>query len=386
MANVLVFGGGLQAVSACRSLKESGHRVIVAAKHDKIIAHSNCIDDYLNIESDTDPDLVKRELLQIVSDYKMDLILPMEDAQAISLSQCKNEIEKSGVKCAVMDWNVFSWVSNKTEFLSFCKQNDLPHPKTASLIDDEEHLRKVAQIVGFPALIKPSYSEGAKGISKVNNIEELLAKASLTIKEYGECSLQEYIVSKDYYYNVMLYRGLDGSWGNHCIIKILRYYPIGGGSSSLCVTVENEKLLDICKRTLEKIDWKGFADFDVLEKDEEDYKIIEINPRVPASLRAAAISGINFPEIILSDMLSNSYPHYEYKTGNYLRYLGLDIAWFLASPRRWRIKPTWFRFFGKNIYYQEGGIKDWRAMWTSMVEGVKKQLDPSFRKQKKGLN
>lgn len=154
----------------------------------------------------------------------------------------------------------------------------------------------------------------------------------------------------------------------------------------MCVTVENEKLLGICKRTLEKIDWKGFADFDVLEKEDEDYKIIEINPRVPASLRAAAISGINFPEIIISDILSNTYPHYEYKTGNYLRYLGLDIAWFLASPKRWSIKPSWFRFISKDIYYQEGGIKDWRAMWTSMVEGVKKQLDPSFRKQKKGLS
>ena len=386
MANVLVFGGGLQAISVCRSLKESAHQVIVVAKHDKIAARSNYIDDYLDIENDSDPNIVLQELLQIASKKAIDIIIPMEEAQAISLSQCKDKIEQQGIKCAVMDWDVFSWVSNKTAFLNFCNQNGLPHPITVSLSENDECIQQAACKVGFPSLIKPSYSEGAKGIIKVNNIEDLLAKAPSAIREYGECALQEYITTKDYYYNVMLYRGQDGSWGNHCIIKILRYYPVGGGSSCLSVTVENDKLLGICKQTLEKIGWKGFADFDVLEKEEEDFRIIEINPRVPASIRAAAISGINYPEMIVSDTLTNTFPTYEYKIGNYLRYLGLDIAWFLTSSKRWSTKPSWFYFYGKNLYYQEGGIKDYRAMWTSMIEGIKKQLDPSFRKQKKGLN
>lgn len=137
---------------------------------------------------------------------------------------------------------------------------------------------------------------------------------------------------------------------------------------------------------IEKIQWKGFADFDILEKEDGDYRIIEINPRVPASLRASAISGINFPEQIVSDLLKGEYPLYNYRPGQYLRYLGLDIAWFLSSPRRWSSRPSWFKFIGRNIHYQEGGIKDLRAMLTSIVEGVKKQLNPEFRKEKGGIN
>lgn len=385
MANVLVFGGGLQAISVCRSLKEH-HNVVLAAKHDKIARRSNFIDEYINLKNDSDPEIVIDELLSIVSSKSIDIVIPMEDAQASSLSQCKQKLETSGVKCAVMDWEVFSLVSDKTKFLEFCNNNDLPHPKTQSFDINDESIRHAAKQVGFPSLIKPSHSEGAKGITLVNNMEELLEKGSVVIKEFGDCALQEYIASKDYYYNVMIYRGQDGSWGNHCIIKILRYYPIGGGSSSLCVTVENDKILDICKKALEKIDWKGFADFDVLEKEDGDYRIIEINPRVPASLRAAAVSGINYPEMIVSDLLKGEYDTYQYQTGKYLRYLGLDIAWFLASTKRWKCKPSWFKFFGTDIYYQEGGKKDMSAMWTSMIEGIKKQLNPSFRKQKSGLN
>lgn len=50
---------------------------------------------------------------------------------------------------------------------------------------------------------------------------------------------------------------------------------------------------------MEILDWVGFADFDVLRTKNGDFKIIEINPRVPASIRAAEISGVNFPALIV---------------------------------------------------------------------------------------
>ena len=383
MANILIFGGGLQSLSVARSLKEVGHDVVIAAKHDKIARRSNFIDDYIDIDEDRDAATVLGTLKAIAKERGIDLIFPMEDAQAESLSQCKVALEKVGVKCAVMDWSVFNWVSDKTKFLAFCRQNGFPHPKTEQLSDNVD---SAAGYVGFPALIKPSHSEGAKGITLVNSMQELKRQLPLVTEKYGDCSLQEYIVQKDFYWNVMLYRGQDGSWGNHCVIKILRYYPIGGGSSSLCITVENDELVNLCKQILERIDWKGFADFDVLEKGDGDYRVIEINPRVPASLRAAAVSGINFPEMIVSDLLTGKFALYSYQTGQYLRYLGLDIAWFLASPKRWKCKPSWFRFFGSNLHYQEGGRKDLRAMWASMMDGVRKQLNPEFRKEKQGIN
>jgi predicted ATP-grasp superfamily ATP-dependent carboligase len=178
----------------------------------------------------------------------------------------------------------------------------------------------------------------------------------------------------------------DGNWGNYTITKIMRYYPIKGGSSSFCVTIENEKLLNICKEILDKLGWIGFADFDVLEKGDGDYRVIEINPRIPASVKAAAISGVNFGEMIVKDILGEGLPKYTYTPGMQLRCLGLDIAWFLSSPNRWKCKPSWFKFFGKNLAYQEGGSKDFMAMCTSIWMGIKKQLDPSFRKQKSGMN
>ena len=115
------------------------------------------------------------------------------------------------------------------------------------------------------------------------------------------------------------------------------------------------------------------ADFDVLQRpDNGEYKIIEINPRVPASLRAAAISGVNFPEIIVSDAVGTGSPRMDYSPGKVLRYMGIDIMWLLKSPQRFHAKPGWLKFFGKKIYYQDIYKQDPSTWWTWLAEGLAK--------------
>lgn len=381
MSTVIILGGGLQALSVARSLKECNHKVVVMSYNDSIVKRSNYIDDYIDIGGKSEHDLIAM-LIDRSEAFRCDVIIPMSDELAGILSRNSNCFENlKHLKCAVADYDIFWVVSDKWNFISFCKHNKIPHPKTELIKDN---YLQVAREVGFPAIIKPNRSVGARGITRVSNIEELKDKAPAIIRQYGECALQEYITSKDYYYNVMLYRSSKGEFANHVIIKIIRYYPIGGGSSSFCITIENQKILNICKKTLDALNWVGFADFDILEKEDGDYRVIEINPRVPASLRAAAISGVNYPQIIISDLLYKTFPRYTYCPGKQLRYLGLDIAWFFASTRRFSCKPSWFKFFGKNLYYQEGGCGDIRAMIASLAEGVKKQLSSDFRKSKSG--
>lgn len=379
--NILLFGGGLQVLTIARSLKNKGYTVNVIGEHNEISRKSRYVGKCYDIVL---KELQVENFVAILKEDNYSVVIPMEDDYATWLSIHKKEVQQlSGAKCAVMDYDVYALASDKTRLLDFCRVHGLPHPKTAIIQNNYDELVKE---VGFPALIKPSHSAGSRGIHIVNSVAELKEWSEKTIAEYGECALQEYICSKDYYYNVMLYRTADGNWGNHTITKIVRYYPIKGGSSSLCISIENEKLLSICKEILDKLGWVGFADFDVLEKGDEDYRVIEINPRIPASVGAAAISGVDFGEMIVKDIMGERMPLYTYTPGMQLRCLGLDIAWFLSSPNRWKCNPSWFKFFGKDLYYQEGGSQDFMAMCTSIWMGIKKQLDPSFRKQKSGMN
>ena len=379
MSNVILYGSGLQVLSIARSLRECQHNVyVVCDKTDRISKHcryiKRCI--FTNIDE-------IEALIAIINEEAIDVIIPMEDRWAYSLASHKEKIEaETKAKCAICSLQLYEMVSNKTTLMQFCAENNIPHPKT--MIANNDYISALKDL-SFPILIKPSYSEGARGIRIVESKNELLNILPNHIAEYGECSIQEYI-ENDHYYNVMLYRTSDGKYSNHVITNIKRFYPIKGGSSSLCTTIENDALLSICKNLLDKLNWVGFADFDVLEKGDGDFRIIEINPRVPASVRAAAISGINYGEIIVKNTLTSDLPNYIYSPGKHLRYLGLDIAWFISSPTRFKTSPSWFNFLGKNIYYQEGGYKDWRAMLESIISGINKIISPSFRKQKSGMN
>ena len=371
----------MQVLSTARSLKERGYSVDVIGTHNEISRKCRYVNNCIQIDIEN---LGMEQFVSYVNKGKYSVIIPMEDDYATWLSKHKEDVEKNTTaKCAVMDYDVYALASDKTRLMAFCKEHDIPHPKTEIINNNYDDL---AKNVGFPSLIKPSHSAGSRGIKLVNNTEELERFSKEIIAEYGECTLQEYINSKDYYYNAMLYRTADGRYGNHAITKIMRYYPIKGGSSSFCMSIENEHILEICKKTLDNLGWVGFADFDILEKGDGDYRIIEINPRIPASVHAAAVSGVHFGDMIVKDITEGVLPQYTYTPGMQLRCLGLDIAWFLASPNRWKCKPSWFKFFGKKLHYQEGGSKDFSAMCTSIWMGIKKQMDPEFRKKKKGMN
>lgn len=377
MANILLFGGGLQSLSIARGLKEDGHTVFNMAEKASVGRFSRFVDHFDAIDMKL---LEWRELLRFLIANEIGLVIPMEDEYAEWLSANKSDLEKNAdVKLAVEREDLFARVINKRDLLGFCKENDIPHPCTVPLTVDNYHL------IQFPALIKPDVSNGSRGICRVDSIDDLHSKAPEALEKYGSCTVQEYI-EQSHYYNVMLYRYGDGSWGQHVVTKITRYYPVKGGSSSFCTTVANEEILKPCKKLLERLDWKGFADFDVLEKGTGDYRIIEINPRVPASVHAAYISGVNYGKMIADDLLYNKKTTACYTPGMQLRFLGLDIAWFLASPARFKCTPSWFRFIGRRLHYQEGGIKDFMAMAYSIWLGVKKELSPSFRKAKSGMN
>lgn len=255
--------------------------------------------------------------------------------------------------------------------MNFCEEARVSHPQTVSL--SNSNLMEAVSKVGLPALIKPNFSVGARGITIVNSINELKEKYSPIHSQFGDCTLQEFIENKDFYFNVMMYRDKHGNILGHTIIKIVRMYPVSAGSSTCCISVENQDLLTICKDALEKLNWVGMADFDVLQRlDNGEYKVIEINPRVPASIRAAFISGVNFPEIIVRDALDLHPIKYDYKPSKILRYLGTDLLWAVKTKKLWGNNPSWWKFISKSTYYQDIFFGDPSTWITWLWSGLRK--------------
>ena len=364
--NILIVGGGLQALSTGASLFGKGH-ILDVVSNDLQIRKSRYFNRVFSNVSSTNEDIYT-----VLKKSHYDVLLPMGDKNVAFLSKNKDYIESEfGCKCACPNYGLLSIVEDKHCFMDFCDKHDISHPVTIALTN--ESVEECAETVHFPALIKPDFSVGARGITRVDTLEELKDKYPVIFEKFGPCTLQEFIVNKDYYFNVMLYRTEDGRFLAQTIIKIVRMYPVTAGSSSCCISVDNKELLDLCKDCLNALDWVGMADFDVLQRlDNKEYKIIEINARVPASLKAAAISGVNFPEVISLNTMGLEAPLYEYRPGKWLRYLGLDIMWLLTSHKLFNNNPNWFQFFGRDVYYQDIYKQDSSTWWTWLAEGITK--------------
>lgn len=377
MAKVLIAGGGLQAVSAARSLADAGHRTGLWAPA-KDYSHKSgavSVHGYGRLDDGIAP------LQKFIADNRFDAVIPMSDGYAELLSREKDRIAAAtGCRAAVPDFSQLDPAADKLKLMRLCAEKGLPHPRTveASHLSDSD-----IGTLTFPVVVKPNHSVGARGITKVSDPARLKETIEKVTREFGECHVQEYVEGNGPYYNVMIYRDATGKCVAHAVLEIIRYYPLHAGSSSMCRTIEEPVLTEICMRALDALGYVGFADFDVLRNREGEYRIIEINPRVPASLRGAAVSGVNFPAIITADTIGLPLPETDYTPGKTLRYLGLDIMWFISSPDRFRSHPGWFRFWGRDVFYQEGGKRDWRPMVAAFLENFDKLEFKGGRLRKK---
>lgn len=371
----------VQAYSVARSLKESGFRVIIAASTRMSYGFLSRYPSkrLLSPDSKKHKDYI-HFLEEAVKNHPINVMIPLTNDTAEILSEFYEKFEAMGVKVAQMPWNAFIKAHDKEKLMELCEQISVPHPRTRHL--DINTLDDDAQYIGFPALIKPNVSVGARGIVKVDDVEQLRKTAAQSLADYGSCTLQQFINNEERYFNAILFRNKKGEICAHTILEITRFFPVNGGSSCFCTTVENPQLVEICTRVLDELQWVGIADFDVLLDKNEGFKIIEINPRIPASIHAAYNAGVNFPEIMVKDLLGQEIISPYYKPGNQLRFLLMDAMWFLSSPKRFKARPSWFKFFGRRLCYQDLSIHDPFIFLAGLMNGLSKLLSPSYRKAK----
>jgi D-aspartate ligase len=321
--------------------------------------------------------------IDLCKKYKFDVVIPLYDPSAEFLSKNK-EILKKYLEFTIPDHSIFANGFEKNRLMEICRKNEFPHPRTSDI--SLNSLNQTIEYVGFPAIIKPNITSGGRGMSIVNSAEELIRKYESTFKDFGNCTLQEYIPFGGKQYKVQLFRNNKGKIIGSTVIEKIRFYPEKGGSSSCNVTIEASELISLTSKVLKTLNWEGFADFDLIEDPRDNIiKIMEINPRFPACIKSSFNSGVDFAEMYVDYCLDKKVKVYEYKPGSYLRYFGLDVLWFIKSKNRLNTNPSWFKFFGKNIYYQDGSLRDPLPFIVGTLGSLRKLLNPGFRKSKSGL-
>ena len=389
MNKVLILdGGAAHAMAIAECLHKSGYGVTVLCNNKNEYGYHTKYADERYLGKDSHEKGYAEWLLEFLKVHHFDVLIPTSDTSAECMSFHKAELEQlTGV--LMPDRDVFKKGYDKNELMKVCRENGFPHPFTVDLKGfNGSNVQEVQGLEQFPypGLLKPNLTSGGRGMTLVHNLEELKAVYPTIHHQYGECHLQQFIKAGGRQVKVQIMTDKDGNPAYSSVIWKQRYYPVNGGSSCCNVTIDEPETTAICGQVLKKIGWVGFADFDFIENpDTHELLIMEINPRIPACVRSAFKSGVDFATMIADATLGEPLREYTYTPGKHLRHLGFDVLWFLKSPDRFKTKPSWFRFFGKDTYYQDWLCGNFSAFFWGTWGNFKKQMDPEFRKAKSGV-
>lgn len=392
MKKVLILdGGAAHAMAIAECLKPAGYYVAVLCDGKNEYGYHTKFADERFLGPDSHSPEYADYVLEFLHTNKFDVLIPTSDTTAEFMSFHKSELEKvTGILMPSRD--VFEKGYDKNKLMHACKEYGFPHPVTIDLTEEfggEGVFEETEPLKSFPypALLKPNITSGGRGMTLVNNVDELRAVYPSVHGQYGNCHLQQYIRSGGKQIKVQIMTDKEGNVAYSSVIWKQRYYPVNGGSSCCNVTVSNPKIVDVCGQVLKCIGWVGFADFDLIENpDSGELLIMEINPRIPACIRSAFKSGVDYATMIADMTLGKPLRTYTYKPGVHLRHLGFEVLWFIKSPRRFSAKPSWFKFFGKDLSYQDWIKGDFPAFFWGTWGNFKKQMNPDFRKAKSGVN
>lgn len=383
MYNVLVLDTGTQGYITVKSLHKAGHKVylLYRGKH-------NYADDsrYVDVKIQTEAsheDVAYLDIVKsIITEKKIDAVIPMSDFSSHFLSK-NREVLSPMVKYVLPCIDVFEKGYDKNSLMALCEEKGYLHPQT---VNDVTNLDGVdIDKLCFPLLIKPNHTCGGRGMTLVRNSEVLKAKFEGVYNQYGACHLQEYIPQGGAQVEVQVYINERQEMVASSAIYKYRWYPENGGSSCCATSVKNDEVVDMCYHLLKDIGWVGFADFDLIEDPRDGkLKVMELNPRVPACVKAVVASGVDWPNIILNEYLGMEHVKPTFKQGIILKHLGMETLWFIYSKNRFKTKPTLWKIWGKNVYYQDLDLSDPMPFIWGTWHNVKKQLSPSFRKTKSG--
>lgn len=382
---LLLNGEAVQTLIIARTLKKAGYEVHLICNGTENYGYHTKYASKRTVVDTKDEEAYLARVKQYVKEYGIATIIPMNDDGATFMSKYKDELEKQ-VPILLPGWEVFEKGYDKNLLMALCAEKGYPHPTTIDL-EKVAYDSVTEKDMPFPAIIKPNYTSGGRGMTLVENPTELKEKYPAIREQYGECHLQHFVTAGGRQIKVQVFIDPRDGKTYTSVIHKQRFYPEKGGSSSCNVTIKDDSIAEICTNVLRDIGWEGFADFDLIEDpDDGVLKIMEINPRIPACIKSAILSGMDYGVMIADVSLGKPLKEYTYKPGKKLRHIGFEMLWFLNSPNRWKTKPCWFNWIDPNLSFQDFSWRDPLPFFYGTAGNIKKQRSAEFRKSKGGLN
>jgi D-aspartate ligase len=375
---LLTDGKAKSCLAAARALAGRGLRVHVASDTRLSLALWSRVPSgrHLLPSSRTSPAEFAAALAALHARERFDAVIPVSDYDIHALLANPGQWRKSGLPVALPEPGPFDAARDKSRMMKSAMRAGVPCPGT--WFPEDEPIASILPKARFPLLVKPNISDGARGITLVEDPAALESTYRAVAARWGPCHLQEWIPEGGGQLKADMIVGRDGSLLAAFVCRKIRYYPVKGGSSTLIASEHDESIVESMRRLAAEMKWFGFADFDLIVDPRDGVaKLMECNPRFPESLAVNIFAGADFPWCLYQLASSGHADRITgYAANRYARFLVGDIMWFLGSPDRWRAKPSFFRFLGRDMTYYVEKATDPGPIACYVIEAILTLLSP----------
>lgn len=277
---------------ACKSLREEGIETVLVNSNPATIQTDMDMADTVYTEPLT-PELVA----QIIEKENIDSILPTMGGQTgLNIA---TELGKlgllDGIKVLGSDVQTIADVEDRDLFANFMDRLNEPIPKCQAVESIDEALEAVEEI-GYPVIVRPAFTLGGTGGGVAHNKEELIEIAShgLDMSFINQVLIDESVLGwKEIEYEVM--RDKNDTCIIVCNMENIDAMGIHTGESMVVAPIQNlddkttARLKEASIKIIKALRICGGCNIQfALNPETNEYKIIEVNPRVSRSSALAS--------------------------------------------------------------------------------------------------
>lgn len=269
-------------------------------------------------------------LLNICIKNNIKLVLPLVTRELVKLSNYKSKFKSFGINVLVSDSDSMVVLNNKALLLEHLKLNKIDHPKY-EIVHDAQRLKEAVYNFGYPntpVVVKPSIGNGSRGIrildkcydeydllfnqkpsSLYSSLEYILN--AIQNKDIPEMVVSEYLPGDELTIDTVI------SNGNVQEILIRSRDTMRSGISTSGKFIKDETvenyIFDIIN-SFPKNSLEGNIGFQVKRNINEQYLLLESNPRIQGTSVASLGCGVNLPLLSVCNSLGLDY-NYTKKDG-----------------------------------------------------------------------
>lgn len=328
---VLLTACGAQFITGLvECLKDNGERkirLIGTNMHDDKTLYP-LFDKLYTVPAATDESYID-SLLEICREEKVDVVLPFMSAELLPLIDRLEDFEKIGVKVSVSNRKSVELTNNKLKFYEFLKEKNISVPKFHPVRTADE-LLPACKAIGYPecaVCVKATELSGSRGI---RIIDPSISKFDLLFNQKPNSfftsfdDLESTLRERDEMPEMMAMEYLPGEEGSVDLIAdngeilYMAYRESNVNLASIpqeATLSYNTEAYNIAKKVIAALKLTGNADLDFRYDKEGRPVLMEINPRIAATMQIFKEGGLNLPYLRIKQLLGEDLPEINVQYG-----------------------------------------------------------------------